>query len=90
MGTTQPLTLLVDRSISEETLARWLAAGHAVAHIPDVEQGYDGIVSERAWRANDEMLKSTESMMFKAMRAEKRVRTPKKAKAPRKARKVKP
>jgi hypothetical protein len=83
MGTTQPLTLLVDSSISQETINRWVNAGHSVIQM-DIEVAFalphvDGIVSERAWRANNEMLKSTEGMMFKAMRAEKRVRVPKKA-----------
>ena len=83
--TTQPLSLLVDGSISKDTIARWIAAGHSVQDI--ITTGYDGIVSAKAWRANDEMLASTEAMMFKAMRAEKRARTPAKVKAPRKARK---
>ena len=93
MGTTQPLILIVDGSISKDTQDRWIAAGNRVFDLIPVldhegfEIHYDGIVSERAWRANDEMLKSTEGMMFKAMRAEKRARNPKPAKKPRKPRK---
>ena len=94
MGTTQPLILIVDGSISKDTQDRWIEAGHKVIELPAIHSWfekipYDGIVSERAWRANDEMLKSTEGMMFKAMRAEKRARTPKPARKARKPRKLK-
>ena len=88
MGTTQPLSLLVGKGISFDTVSRWRDLGHTVLNLTDVLLcPYDGIVSERAWRANDEMLKSSEGMMFKAMRAEKRERTPKPAKKARKPRK---
>ena len=94
MGTTQPLTILVGKGISDAKAQEWVEAGHNVYRFTSELMGimdgeYDGIISERAWRANDEMLKSTEGMMFKAMRAEKRARTPKPARKTRKPRKPK-
>ena len=94
MGTTQPLKLVAGVGISLDTVERWKALGHIVVRLPlpfDVGTvDYDGLVSERAWRANDEMLKSTEGMMFKAMRAEKRARNPKPPRKPRKKAEVTP
>ena len=94
MSTTQPLTLLIGPGVSDETAQRWETAGHKIYRfLPELlgmkEDEIDGFVSEKAWRANDEMLKSTEGMMFKAMRAEKRARTPKPEKKARKPRKKK-
>ena len=91
MATTQPLTLLIGPGISDAKAQEWVDAGHKVFQLlPElmgIPNEFDGIVSERAWRANDEMLKSTEGMMFKAMRAEKRARNPKPARKARKPRK---
>ena len=86
MGTTQPLTLLVGVGIGSDTVERWKAQGHTII-VMDASLLYDGIVCERAWRSNDEMLKSVEGFMFKAMRAGKRAHTIKPAKKTRKPRK---
>lgn len=88
--TTQPLTILVCPGISEAKAQEWVEAGHNIYNLlplTGIPEPVDLIVGERCWRANDELLKATEGMMFKAARAEKRARTPKPEKKARKPRK---